>query len=157
MYLFLIHFFPKYIQQKINNPKDNTIQNAFNDKFVESQKGLASLLHFHYRTNRDDTVFWKSFKIKYPLPEWNNINLKEFVKNMSSGILNEEMFKISNWQEYSWMSIYAGNLMHNSKQQLDINAITEYNKSVEKAKDVSNAVGIDHLTFLNKIKTTKEK
>lgn len=157
MYLFLIHFFPKYLKQKINNPKDNTIQNTFNNKFIESQKGLASLLHFHYRTNRDDTVFWKSFKTKYLLPEWKNINLKEFVKNMDSGILNEEMFKISNWQEYSWMSIYAGNLMHNNKHQLDINAITEYNKSVEKAKDVSNAVGIDHLTFLNKIKITKEK
>jgi len=155
MYLFLIHFFPKYIQQTINNTKDHIIQNNFNTKFIDNQKGLASLLHFHYQTNREDTLFWKSFKNNYPLPTWDNINLKKFVENMHCDILDEEMFKISNWQEYSWMSIYAGNLMHKINIPLDIDSITEYNKSIEKAKDASDSLGTDHLTFLNKINNNK--
>jgi len=157
MYVFLAHFFPKYVKQYLNNKLDHTIQDSFNSRFVENQKGLASLLHFHYRTNREDTPFWKSFKSKYPLPTWENINLEKFIKDMDSDILDKEMFKISNWQEYSWMSIYAGNMMHIGNDKLDRTRISEYNKSVRKAKDVAISTGIDHLTFLNKIKTTKEK
>lgn len=156
MYYFLIHFFPKYIKQMLLNKNLNYVQDMFNNSFIETQKGLAAFLHMHYRTDRIDTDFWKNFSKEYPVPEWDNINLKQFLNNINSNNLNEQMFKISNWQEYSWMSIYAGNLMHNNFVELDRNDIEQYNKSINMVKDESLRCTTDHLNFLKTINNKGE-
>lgn len=155
MYYFLIYFFPKYIKQTLLSKNIDSIQDIFNNNFVETQKGIAAFLHMHYRTNRTDTDFWKNFSNKYPIPEWENINLKQFINNVNSNNLDEKMFKISNWQEYSWMALYAGNMMHENFVSVDKSDIEEYNKSINIAKDESLKYTTDHLNFLKKIKDNK--
>jgi tryptophan halogenase len=156
MYNFLVHYFPKYIKQNINDQSSSEIQNLFNKKFVENQSGLMSLLHLHYRTNRNDTDFWRSIN-NYPFPKFETVDIERFLNDMNINIYDEDTFKMSNWQEYSWMSVYAGNKLHESIVELDKDDIQLYNESIVKIKDVADSYSTNHLEFLKTIKQMKEK
>jgi tryptophan halogenase len=152
MYYFLIYFFPKYIKNI-----DNNIQDLYNKNFVLSQISLASFLHFHYKTNKIDTEFWKLFNGKYTSPK----KINDFENIMNTNTIDKNIFdvldyEILKWPNYSWMSLYAGNKMHKNCIELDITEIEEYNKSVKAIKQLSSNNGIDHIEFLQKIKNKGE-
>ena len=113
----------------------------------------------HYKNNRKDTNFWKSFDSKYqdPNKDFLDKNLPEFIKLFNSNIFDKNTIRSNFWRESSWLSLYAGNKLHKNFVQLDTEDILEYNDYINKVKEYSLEDKEDHITFLNKIKTTKEK
>ena len=157
MNYFLLKSFPKYLKQNNLIKNSNEIQNIFNDDFVKMQIRITSYLHMHYRTNKDDTDFWRLFNSKHPLPnpKWSDVDLPDFLKSDSINNLNEKMVKPLAWRAQSWMSLYAGNMMHNNFVELDNNEVIVYNEYVNKIKDHALSYQDDHLSFLQTINNNK--
>jgi tryptophan halogenase len=154
---FLLYFFPKYLSQNDSNKYSTEVQNNFNNDFVTMQIGIISYLHMHYQTNRNDTEFWKNFNNRHPIPnpKWPDVDLPEFLKLQNFKTLTKDMVRPQNWRAYSWMALYAGNMLHDNFTQLDNNELAEYNEYVSKVKDYSLRYEDDHLLFLKQIKENK--
>ena len=159
MDLFLLFFFPKYLQQQDKDKNSKVVQDSFNSQFVNNQFGIVLYLHMHYKNNRKDTNFWKSFNSKYqdPNKEFLDNNLPEFLKLFNLNIFDKNTIKSNFWRESSWLSLYAGNKLHENFIDLDTNDVIEYNEYIEKVNGISLENKEDHIHFLNKIKTIKEK
>jgi tryptophan halogenase len=157
MNYFLISFFPKYLKQNSIDKNSTLVQNDFNQDYIKMQIGIISYLHMHYRTNRDDTDFWKNFNAMHPIPNpvWPDIDLPEFLKLENFNILKKEKVLPQNWYAYSWMALYAGNMLHNNFIELDKKELREYNEYVAKVKDHSLMYKNDHSNFLKQVKENK--
>jgi len=157
MNYFLYNFFPKYLKQNSINKTFNNVQNDFNNDFVKMQVRITSYLHMHYRTNRNDTDFWRLFNDNHPIPnpKWLDVDLPNFLKPDNINNLNAKMVKPLAWRAQSWMSLYAGNMMHNNFVELDNNEVIVYNEYVNKIKDHALSYQDDHLTFLQTINNNK--
>ena len=157
MKYFLLYFFPKYLKETLINENLNKVQDEFNHDIVNMQLCIASYLHAHYRTNRTDTDFWKSFNSKYPIPnpKLPGVDLPEFLKLSNLNIFNKDNIKPEGWRPYSWMALYAGNGLHNNFIEFDNNEDMVYNEYVNKIKDQSLIYQDDHLNFLQKINNNK--
>jgi hypothetical protein len=157
MDLFLFYFFPTYLKEIDKDKKSTIVQNNFNNDFFNKQIGIASYLHMHYRTNRNDTDFWKLFNSKHPIPntQWPDIDLPDFLKLSSLNIFDKDKIKPLYWREYSWFALYAGNKLHENFVELDTDQVVEYNEYIKDVKSYSLKYKDDHLQFLKQIKTNK--
>lgn len=155
MNLFLLRFFPKYLNQIDSDKNSTLVQNNFNNDLIRKQVGIVSYLHAHYLTNRNDTDFWKLFNNKFPIPNWPYVDLPEFLKLSNLNIFDKNRTKSLYWREYSWLALYAGNKLHKNFIELDTNEVMVYNEYVDNVKNHSLKYKDDHLHFLKQIKTNK--
>jgi tryptophan halogenase len=149
---FLNTAFTKYVGDK------NTIERErLNNHFTGLSRGIAAFLHWHYITNKTNTDFWKDFRKNAKSPDWPGHDFDKFLSDVQNNLLDKNNYQMPGWFESSWMASYAAKGFYINQNEVDKQAIEEYNKNIVKAKDESIKRGLSHQEFLQKNKTTKEK
>lgn len=86
--------------------KEQEMINQYNKSINENTKSILNLVHTHYLTQRNDSDFWKEFRIKNKMPE-SLLQIMEKLKYRTPITKDAQVFNVFN--EESWFVVGAGN------------------------------------------------
>jgi len=85
------------------NTKSESKRKKINEAAYKRNESVANFIHFHYITPRQDTDFWKDFKIKNKMPQHLKDTLEEFYETPFSNV--DPVFL---WSNESFLSVSSG-------------------------------------------------
>jgi tryptophan halogenase len=108
LFMFIDYYLDDYINGKISNNGMNS-KISFNKIIKTRNEAIVSFLYLHYYTNKKNTSFWKNFKNDHPAPKFLIHDVKNFIENMKTGQIDNQISTTPSWPLSSWLSVYAGN------------------------------------------------
>lgn len=138
----------EYINEYLINNNESVIE-KYNNLVEQKNKELLGFIYIHYLTDRDDSDFWKNFRLENKMPEYAERVLSELDQNYISEYVISNNNKTFGYQ--SWMTTYVNTGQFN-KSNLYSNLQTKeaYDKLYDEAK---NFEGISVKEYLSKYLT----
>jgi tryptophan 7-halogenase len=137
----------------VNNDNPGFVQ-QFNDRCLRRNNSVLEFIHLHYLTQRQDTDFWKNFKVRCPSPE----GLEDRIANMNFNF--SESYTSSIFSDRSYLTIAHNlDLLDRNMFLQKINSMTISDQLTEIKEDLLNTqknllnVCISHQEFLDLYKS----
>lgn len=107
----------KHFVNEIDNPNLLSV-NLFNEVVRNNMDDILNFIYLHYLTKREDSEFWKTFKLNYPAPEKFK-DMLEVIKNGEIRYLDFMLYKnTANFSLYSYLQVCHGLDLLNKKTNI---------------------------------------
>jgi tryptophan halogenase len=106
----LIDFFSSDGLNKIGSD----FENNFNDRCLARNNSVLDFVYLHYMTRREDSLFWKEFKVKHPMPS----RLKDVLDLLNSSDNLNINFKV--FTNKSWLQVAHGLQLLDKNKHIEI-------------------------------------
>jgi tryptophan halogenase len=145
IYMLRLFTSPEFLTEYTLNNNETVIE-KYNDLILQKNKELLGFIYIHYLTDKDNSEFWKNFKIENKMPEYAENVLRELDKDYISQYVISNTNKTFGYQ--SWMTTYVNTGQFNrSNLYSDLQTKQAYDKLYNEAK---NFEGIDVKEYLSK-------